>query len=175
MDVRSRRFAAIQAGAVSQSKLARDVGVSVQNLHAYLKGKYKTIAVLPDLAKRLGVPLEWLTTGKGPAPSWACDTPEPRPIVIQGGGPEQIPGIGAAAASVRRRLARRAIERPAPAHVGTLFREQRGAPGRIEPAPQNEGTRGVSSGFLAFSWWPRPESNQRHADFQAVVRLSFIN
>ncbi len=72
MEVRTRIKKALEASGKKQADLARSIGISRQNLSAYLVGKYQSTSVLPKIATALGVPLAWLTTGAPDlAPTWA--------------------------------------------------------------------------------------------------------
>lgn len=81
MSVPDRIRLGVKASGLSQAKIAKASGLAPQHFSAFLTGKYQANKHLPDIAKALGVSVEWLTTGDPTqAPTWA-KTPPPTPAL----------------------------------------------------------------------------------------------
>lgn len=70
---------ACESTGLTQSEVARRIGVKVQQLQEIMRGDVKRTKHFPAIAKALGVDVAWLTTGKGVAPPWASHTQEAQP------------------------------------------------------------------------------------------------
>ena len=75
MSIGDRIRAGCKALGISQAELARRTGQNPQDLQKILSGRTSQSKHFPNLALELKVDVDWLTTGKGNAPSWAPPDP----------------------------------------------------------------------------------------------------
>jgi transcriptional regulator with XRE-family HTH domain len=62
---------ACESTGLSQSEVARRIGVKIQQLQQIVRGEVIRSKHLPAIANALGVDVAWLVSGNGPAPAWA--------------------------------------------------------------------------------------------------------
>lgn len=68
-----RILAARNARGVSQAELGRRIGVKQQSIYALEAGKTKRSRYVLDIARVLGVDVNWLALGEGPDPEFSSD------------------------------------------------------------------------------------------------------